>query len=85
MLTARRVGLTFVLSALAAALVPALVHCGNDDPSEFGPGTVDGGESTSSSSNGGFQNNGDAQLRSAITGSQEYYERSIVRFPGAQP
>ena len=31
------------------------------------------------------QNNGDAQLRSAITGSQEYYERSIVRFPGAQP
>ncbi|GAB3606051.1 hypothetical protein GCM10027413_14600 [Conyzicola nivalis] len=31
------------------------------------------------------QNNGDAQLRSAITGSQEYYERSIARFPGAQP
>ncbi|WP_411698689.1 S1 family peptidase [Conyzicola sp.] len=31
------------------------------------------------------QNYGDAQLRSAITGSQEYYERSMARFPGAQP
>jgi len=31
------------------------------------------------------QANGDAALRSAITGSQEYLERSIARFPGAQP